>query len=459
VRILLISPNTEMLPDPVFPLGLAYLSAALKESQHEHQVLDLCFVDDYAQAMDQAVAGFRPEAFGMSLRNVDNVAYPNTCSYLPFYRQIVEHLRRLSAAPIILGGAGFSLMPHALLGYLQADYGICGEGEESLSRLLDHLQQGRSPAEIPRVISRALPSEPPAPHLNRSLMKTAPLPCREAFAGDKYLRFGGMGNLQTKRGCSFGCVYCTYPLIEGREVRLRSPGKVVQDIEDLCRQRIDTFFIVDNVFNFPPHHAKSICVEILKRQLRVRWSCYLHPHYVTESLLNLMKEAGCTSVEFGIDSASDTHLQRLGKSFTGAAVRRASELCHRANLPFCHSLIFGGPGENRQTIAETFELMTGVAPTAVIAMVGIRLFPGTKLARTASPADLISSDKTMLEPTFFLDAEVRPYILGMVQEHAAKHRNWILPGSNVNINPRLQEKLRRFGLKGPLWEHMQVRKP
>lgn len=64
----------------------------------------------------------------------------------------------------------------------------------------------------------------------------------------------------------------------------------------------------------------------------------------------------------------------------------------------------------------------------------------------------------MLKPTFFLTTAVRSYILEMVHEHAAKNRNWILPGSNVNINPRLQEKLRRFGLKGPLWEHMQIRK-
>ena len=61
MRVLLISPNTEMLPDPVFPLGLAFLSGALKRSSHEHQVLDLCFVDDYGKALEQAVADFIPD--------------------------------------------------------------------------------------------------------------------------------------------------------------------------------------------------------------------------------------------------------------------------------------------------------------------------------------------------------------------------------------------------------------
>jgi radical SAM superfamily enzyme YgiQ (UPF0313 family) len=171
-----------------------------------------------------------------------------------------------------------------------------------------------------------------------------------------------------------------------------------------------------------------------------------------------MKEAGCTGVEFGTDAGSDRLLRLLGKSFNTEEVRRASELCHKVGLSFCHSLVFGGPGESRETIRETLALMGEVSPTAVIAMVGIRLFPGTRLAEFASPEDLIITDETMLKPTFYLADSVRPFVLDLLHEHAEENKNWILPGSNVNINRRLQEKLRRFGLKGPLWEHMQIRR-
>ncbi|HBD10264.1 MAG TPA: B12-binding domain-containing radical SAM protein [Syntrophobacteraceae bacterium] len=357
----------------------------------------------------------------------------------------------------ILGGSGFSLMPRELLTYLKADYGICGEGERTLPHLLDHIRQGSPITGIPGLISRnsMVPQCLPGPVLSTQEML---IPCRDRFANEQYLRFGGMGNIQTKRGCSFSCIYCTYPLIEGREVRLRRPGDVVREIEQLCARGISSFFVVDNVFNFPPHHAKSICQEILKRGLKVRWSCYLHPQFVTESLLSVMKDAGCSSVEFGADAGADDHLRRLGKSFSVAEIRRASELCHRVGLSFCHSLVFGGPGEDRNTIRATLDLMEEVSPTAIIAMVGIRLFPGTRLAEFAAPNDRISSDEAMLEPTFYLAETVRPYVLDLLREHAAQQPHWILPGSNVNINLRLQEKLRRFGLKGPLWEHMRVRR-
>ncbi len=458
MRILLISPNTEMLPDPVFPLGLAFLSGAIKRSPHQHHILDLCFVKDYGEALDHAVAEFQPQAIGLSLRNVDNVAYPGTESYLPFYQKVVSHLRQITSAPIILGGSGFSLMPEAILKYLQGDYGIVGEGEVALVRLLDHLERGHSPDPLPPILSAHSLQETQMRQPEQVPVQELPLPCREKFANTEYLRFGGMGNVQTKRGCMFSCVYCTYPLIEGRTVRLRPPEQVAEEARHLCHQGVDTFFVVDNIFNFPPHHARSICGEFLRRNLKVSWSCYLHPEFVTKSLLSLMKEAGCTSVEFGVDAGSNFMLQRLGKSFTKVAVRRASELCHEAGLPFCHSLIFGGPGENRQTIQETFDLMAEVSPTAVIAMAGIRLFPGTTLAEIASRQDLILTDETMLKPTFYLAESVRPFILDLLHAHAEDNRHWILPGSQVNINTRLQEKLRRFGLRGPLWEHMQIRK-
>ena len=458
MRVLLISPNTEMLPDPVFPLGLAFLSGALNRSSHDHQLLDLCFVDDYGKALEQTVAEFRPEVIGLSLRNVDNVAYPNTHSYLPFYRKVVSHLRKLTSATIVLGGSGFSLMPRPILNDLEADYGIAGEGEILFVRFLDRLERGQSLVQLPGVITRhdnkALEAMPP----QRFSIQKMIMPRRERLDNEAYLRFGGMGNVQTKRGCTFSCVYCTYPLIEGSKIRLRSPKQVGEEIQQLYDQGVDSVFVVDNVFNFPPHHAQSICKELLGRNLEVKWSCYLHPQFVTESLLSLMKESGCTGVEFGTDAGSDQVLKKLGKSFTKEEIRRASQLCHKVGLPSCHSLVFGGPGESRETLLETLALMDEVSPTAVIAMVGIRLFPGTKLAEFALPEDLIIEDDSMLKPTFYLAESVRPFVLDVLYEHVEEHRNWILPGSNVNIDRRLQEKLRRFGLKGPLWEHMQVRR-
>ncbi len=101
MKVLLISPNVESLPDPVFPIGLAYLAAALKNNGTHCKVLDLCFAQDYDSAIKDALTSFQPDVIALSLRNLDNVSYPNCTSYLPFYRQVVEAIKRQSKALIV----------------------------------------------------------------------------------------------------------------------------------------------------------------------------------------------------------------------------------------------------------------------------------------------------------------------------------------------------------------------
>ena len=128
MRVLLISPNVEFLPDPIFPLGLAYIAAALKRRGIDHRVLDLCFVTDVEDALSAEIASYRPDLTGPSLRNLDNVSYPQYTSYLPFYREVIDIIRRHSDSRIVLGGSAFSLMPHEIFACLDADFGIVGEG-------------------------------------------------------------------------------------------------------------------------------------------------------------------------------------------------------------------------------------------------------------------------------------------------------------------------------------------
>ncbi len=111
MRILLVSANREHLPDPIFPLGLAYVAAAVKNAGHEIAIADLCFGRQPLQQLQAQVARFRPQVIGLSLRNVDNAAYPLTVDYLALHREVVNALHKASYAPVVLGGSGFSILP------------------------------------------------------------------------------------------------------------------------------------------------------------------------------------------------------------------------------------------------------------------------------------------------------------------------------------------------------------
>jgi len=452
MKVLLVSPNVESLPDPVFPIGLAYIAAVLKKNRIRYQVLDLCFVHDYETAIESAVRTFTPDIIGLSFRNVDNVSYPEYVSYLDFYRQVVQTLKKYSQGLIVIGGSGFALIPEGILNYVNADYGILGEGELSFIKFINELKQNARP---PTNLKSKIINYPPGIIEN---LDDLPMPDRSEFDNGAYLKWGGMGNLQTKRGCPFKCIYCTYPVIQGRKVRLRSPKLICDEIERILEHGIDNLFIVDNEFNYPMDHAVAVCKEIINRKLQIRWSCYANPGFVTPELIDLMLEAGCSGLEFGSDAANATMLVNMGKNFTIYDLEKASSICLKSGISFCHSLLLGGPGETMKTVNQTLEAVLNMSPTAVISMIGIRVFPKTKLSLIAQEEGMIGPYEDFLKPVFYLSKTIEDEILSFIKTFSKKHSTWIFPGLNININVELQKKLRRFGVKGPLWEHMKIGK-
>jgi len=224
----------------------------------------------------------------------------------------------------------------------------------------------------------------------------------------------------------------------------------------LARAGIQNVFIVDNIFNNPENHALEICRAFVERRIPLQWSCYAHPALFSEELAQEMKKAGCTGVEFGTDSGSPKVLSALKKDLQPEDIRRASLQAKRAGLEVCHSLSLGAPGETEETLRQTMDLMEDIAPTAVIAMVGLRIFPQTGLARLAAQEGLIPPAHDFLPPVFYVAPNLREKIIALAQEIAAVRPNWIFPGLGINISPHLQAKLRKIGVRGPLWEHMKI---
>ncbi len=450
MRVLLISVTREKMPSPVFPLGLAYIVKSLRDAGHSIKTMDLCFSQDVQKELGEVVEQFQPEAIGFSLRNLDNLTYPKSVSYLREVEEIIRACRRLTPAKLIIGGSGFSLAPRELLHYLGVEFGIVGEGEEILVRLLRSLENNLPVSSSPHLLIKGSPF-PPA--LSGARVGSISAPDRASFDTRRYLEQGGMVNLQTKRGCPFSCVYCTYPLLEGKTVRLRDVSEVVEETSRLAEEQgIDYLYFVDDIFNYPPSFAEALCREMARRSLNIKWSAFVHPGFVTEELLKWMKEAGCAGVEFGTDSGSPRMLKSYGKSFSAEQVALASRLCATLDMNHCHYLLFGGPGENEETIEETFRLMDGLDPTAIIAMVGVRIYPGTELERLSLSEGIIRSDTNLIFPSFYVSPALKGTLEEIVREKALERNHWIVPGLEINVTQNLLEGIRRFGIRGPLWE-------
>src|SRR6266511_915412 len=152
MRVLLVSANREKLPSPVVPIGPLAVAAALRDA-HEVRLLDLCFEEDPNAATARAVEQFDPELVGVGLRNLHTNAYDGMEGLIAEYRELVGQLRRMTQAPLVLGGAAYSLQPETLLERLGGDYGVVGEGERAFRAVVDSVARGEKPQRITRALA------------------------------------------------------------------------------------------------------------------------------------------------------------------------------------------------------------------------------------------------------------------------------------------------------------------
>jgi lipid biosynthesis B12-binding/radical SAM protein len=437
-RILLISSNVTTEPYPVYPLGLAVVAAALEAAGHRTHQFDFLASGESEELLAARIAEVAPDYVCLSIRNLDNCDSLSSTGYPAIAKRLVEIIREGTRAPVIIGGAAFSILPEELLAYTGADYGIVGEGERLVCELIRELSEGKTPERILRS-SVLLPGD----------QFGAPLYSPDSIG--YYLEKSGMINLQTKRGCPHGCIYCSYPTLEGKRYRSRDPEKVVDDLVRAKAQHgVDSFFFTDSVFNDAEGHYLQVAEEIIRRGVKLRWCCYLRPEGIGRSELALMKRAGLYAVELGTDAASDTTLAALGKGFRFADALEVNRACVAERLPCAHFVMFGGPGETMATVAEGLENLKQLEHTVVFAFSGIRILPGTPLLARAIRDGLLAEGDSLRDPVYYLSPEVDvDQMNSKISAAFSNRRDRVFPPAEGQKRLAI---MHRFGYRGLLWD-------
>ncbi len=432
--------NANDMKPVVAPLAFEYIGACLREAGWEVDVLDLAFADDAEEAIAQHFRTCDPVAVGVTIRNTDDCYFASQTSCLPGAQDAVSRIKSHTDAPVILGGCGFSLMPIAIMTHCGVDYGIQGEGEVALPRLVRAIADGDEPTDIPGVIWRRegefvrTPPEPPA-------LDGLPLAERGTVDNARYFREGGMAGFETKRGCNRKCIYCADPVIKGREIRLRTPASVADELEALLRLGITHFHTCDSEFNNQYRHALAVCREIIDRGLgeKIRWYAYAIPRPFNHELAGTMKRAGCVGINFGADSGSARMLSALGRDFGPEDLLRTAKICRRQGIACMYDLLLGGPGETRESVGESIELMREASPDRVGVAAGIRIYPGTRLAEMvatqgegARPAlhGVTSGNESLAFPLFYVDPALGPEVYEYLADLVGDDERFFLPGGS-----------------------------
>lgn len=429
MRVLLISANTEQINMPVLPLGMACIAAAAQNAGHEVQTVNLMMQKNVCPPITKAINSFSPEVIGISVRNIDDQFMETPTFLLDPVRNVISVCRSLSKAPIVLGGAGYSIFPKTALTYLGADMGIQGEGEAAFVLLLERLGFKADFSAIPGLYlpGTGHPEKPPKKPLVARDLDTFPIPLPNIHLAPH----SGINEdqlwipFQTRRGCAMDCSYCSTATIEGRILRKFSPQKAVEGLRRYVEAGFRQFFFVDNTFNLPPSYAKALCDAIIAAGLDIRWRCILYPWKADDALIGKMAKAGCMEVSFGFESGSEKILKNLNKRFTPDEVVRISETLHKHGIRRMGFLLLGGPGETPETVAQSLNFADALALEAMKITTGIRIYPYTALARIAISEGVIASETELIFPKFYMAKNLKDRMAETVNNWMKDRPNWL----------------------------------
>jgi anaerobic magnesium-protoporphyrin IX monomethyl ester cyclase len=461
-RVLLVSTNRERQPYPVVPNGLACVASALDAAGHNVRFLDLCFARDPVGRSREVARTFRPDIIGVSVRNIDNSDAIALRHYTPEARAVLRGLRQSAPdAKIVAGGAAFGVAPEALFRDLAVDYAVAGDGERASVALISALSSGAPVEAMPGLVRERNGTVIFTPPGEDADLDSLPQPSLHRWIDlARYQRNGATIPIQTKRGCVYKCIYCTYRNVEGWGYRTRDPELVADEIEELkTKAGIHHFDFVDSTFNSPPGHALQVCEAITRRNLRVQLdTTNFTPATASSELLGAMKRAGFRSLGITAESASDPVLAKLEKGFNAAKVREVAERVESHGIKTLWIFLVGGPGETRHTLEETlhfarWRLLRG---DAVYLTVGLRIYPGTTLHRVAIAEGLVPADSALLDPTFYFSSELEfNKTVIRLKQFASDHPRFMFSADSRSVVlPYLTRAASVLHLPRPHWRYM-----
>jgi len=363
------------------PLGIAQLSSVLKLESMDPAILDLTF-----DGPDGALAWIRSHRPGI-------VGIYVMLTMIDQALDLARRIRELSPDTLLLcGGPMPTVRPAQFSGLF--DVVFRGEAVHSLPRFCrDYLTDGDRGRMYVRYGSYPgfYAEEPatgnlfqtPMRSLSKAQLDRLPIPDRSAFAHARYqeswrLREGYCpAGIMTTYGCPFGCDFCSKPVF-GSYFRRRDIGRVMEEVEDIRSYGYDGLWIADDCFTLDPRHVREFCTAMIKGRFDMRWTCLSRTGGLSQGEVDLMRQAGCSKVFFGLESGSNRVLRLMNKNATVEDAERAIGLITASGIEAAGFFMVGYPGETVETVEETFAWALTLPLSEISFTIPFPL-PGTKL--------------------------------------------------------------------------------
>ena len=383
IKVILINPAwSQEVCIPRINLGLAYVASSLESNGYEVEILDQMVERLSSEEVCERIQQISAEIIGFTC---------NTVQY-GFVEETLKHLlnvKRKKRIKIIVGGVHARIRPMECMNLPGVDFVIKGEGENTIVELLQYIDDASKYRDVRGIFYRdekdQIIETPDRPFLEN--LDELPFPSRRLFPKPHWLNSVGIyeTTIQATRGCPFDCVYCASPKLWKRKVRFRSTKNVVDEMEEILKEfpDIKSFEFVDDTFTLKKEYVMSLCDEMLKRKLKVKFQAETRADFLTADTISKMKRAGLYWIQIGLESGNREVLRKAKKKIDLEQVKRAVRLV-KSNRVYVELLCqVGLPGETKETAGQTIKFAQGLSPDSVCFQLTTP-FPGSELCEQAT---------------------------------------------------------------------------
>ena len=339
------------------PLGLAYIASALEEAGHQVDLIDAIALCLSKEEVSERIEQFDPELVGIT-------------AMTPTFHGALEaaKIAKKNNRKTLIGGVHMSIYAEETLSYAEVDFGVVGEGEETIVELCSALEEGQDYSSIEGLCYKLDDGaiKVSGPRIVMDLTKL-PMPSYHLLPMEKYSSIIGMTPVSTmmgSRGCPYQCGFC-FKTPSDKKYRTRSVENIVDEIEFLIENyKIKEVMFYDDIM--PRAYARDLSNEIIKRDVKIKWQTPQRVNLVNPELLKLMAKAGCHILRFGVEQGDPDMMQLVEKRTTIDQVHKSFQQANDAGIKTFAYFIIGYIGETEQTMQATIDLAKDLNPTYVM---------------------------------------------------------------------------------------------
>ena len=425
-------------------LGVGYLSSYLR--QHGHQIYLLFdsrqFAKSYIQNKGLAEYFSKINYFLKRLGEIkpDLIGFSVVTAHYQWALDLSRRIKKNFKIPIIFGGVHPTLLPERVIREDAVDMVCIGEGEEALLELADNFGKRtdirniyfKNKGKIIRNLLRPLEQN----------LDKYPFPDEELFYQILPASYRITSSVITSRGCPYRCTYCSNHSLANiykgqRYVRRRSVENLLAELQERkYKYKTEHFVFMDDIFASEINWLSEF-IPSYKREINLPFNCLAHPNLASERIIGLLKDGGCITIDFGLQSGSEgLRREVLQRAETNQAMIRTAEACKKYGIHFAVDQILDIPTESENDILSSASLLNTVRPD-IVNCYNLLYFPKAEIINKAKELGLLGEDKIEQIEEGKLDNLYSTVTFSSGhKEKASSYRRYALFLSSVPLLPR-----------------------